>query len=203
LKKKTIAILIPLQHILFTALSASFHPEPLSNRKRHKMEFTDILPYLIISAGLVTLLTLSIIDLKTWLLPNKLNITLAILGLAFHASLHFSLFEPIDLIFGALLGAGTLLTIRFFGNKYYGQDTLGLGDVKLLGAAGLWLGMEGVVLAMTIGAFMGILHGIGVALYRAAKEKTKPNMKRLMIPAGPGFCLGIAISGFWTFFDKF
>lgn len=167
------------------------------------MGIDSILQVLIVVSGVATLIALSIIDLKTWLLPNKLNLLFAILGITFHASLQFSIFEPIQMIYGALLGAGTLLTIRFFGNRYYGQDTLGLGDVKLLGAAGFWLGMEGVVLAMTIGAFMGIVHGIGFALFRAAKEKTKPNLKRLMIPAGPGFCLGIVIAGFWTFFDKF
>ncbi len=167
------------------------------------MDFADIIPYLILIAGVLTLITLSIIDLKTWLLPNKLNLLFAILGIAFHVSLHFTVFEPIQLIYGALLGAGTLLTIRFFGNKYYGQDTLGLGDVKLLGAAGFWLGIEGVVLAMTIGAFMGILHGIGFALHRAIENKAKPNLNRLMIPAGPGFCAGIVISGIWTLSHAF
>lgn len=166
------------------------------------MIFFDFIPYILIASGIITLLILSIIDLKTWLLPNKLNLLFAILGIAFHASTHFTIFEPIQLLFGAMLGSGTLLTIRFFGNKYYDQDTLGLGDVKLLGAAGFWLGLEGVVLAMTIGAFMGILHGVGFAITRAIKDKTKPNLKRLMIPAGPGFCMGIVISGVWTFFDK-
>jgi leader peptidase (prepilin peptidase)/N-methyltransferase len=166
------------------------------------MNFLDLLPYILIASGIITLFTLSIIDLKTWLLPNKLNLLFAILGIAFHASIQFTIFEPMQLLYGAMLGAGTLLTIRFFGNKYYGQDTLGLGDVKLLGAAGFWLGVEGVVLAMTIGAFMGILHGVGFAVTRAIKEKTKPNLKRLMIPAGPGFCMGIILSGFWIFFDK-
>ncbi len=166
------------------------------------MNFLDLLPYILIASGIITLVILSIIDLKTWLLPNKLNLLFAILGIAFHASIHFTIFEPIQLLYGTMLGSGTLLTIRFFGNKYYGQDTLGLGDVKLLGAAGFWLGVEGVVLAMTIGAFMGILHGVGFAVTRAIKEKTKPNLKRLMIPAGPGFCMGIILSGFWIFFDK-
>lgn len=166
------------------------------------MNFLDLLPYILIASGIITLVILSIIDLKTWLLPNKLNLLFAILGIAFHASIHFTIFEPIQLLYGTMLGSGTLLTIRFFGNKYYGQDTLGLGDVKLLGAAGFWLGVEGVVLAMTIGALMGILHGVGFAVTRAIKEKTKPNLKRLMIPAGPGFCMGIILSGFWIFFDK-
>lgn len=161
------------------------------------MEILQLLPYLIAIAGVVTLLTLSIIDLRVWLLPNWLNLTFALLGIAFHASIQFSIFEPIQLLYGAFMGAGTLAFIRFFGNMYYKQDTLGLGDVKLLGAAGFWLGIEGVVMAMTIGAFAGLVHGVGYALFRAVKEKSKPDLHRLMIPAGPGFCIGIVIACIW------
>lgn len=163
------------------------------------MDFLHLLPLVIALCGVITLIILSIIDLRVWLLPNWLNLTLGLLGIAFHAALQFTILEPVDMLYGAAMGAGTLMTIRFFGNMYYKQDTLGLGDVKLLGAAGLWLGVEGVVLAMTIGAFAGLLHGIGFALIRAIKEKTRPDMHRLMIPAGPGFCVGIFISCLWKF----
>ena len=163
----------------------------------------EMVSLIICGAGLATLITLSIIDLRVWLLPNWLNLTLGILGVCFHITTQFALLPPPELIYGAVLGAGTLYTIRFFGNMYYKQDTLGLGDVKLLGAAGLWLGMEGVVIAMTVGAFAGLLHGIGVAATRAIQTKTKPNLARLMIPAGPGFCVGILISCIWKFYPYF
>ena len=100
---------------------------------------------------------------------------------------------------GAAEGGGILYIIRFFGNRHYKQDTLGLGDVKLMAASGLWLGIEGIVTAMTIGAFAGLVHGVLVSLIRAAKEKTRPNLHRLMIPAGPGFCIGIAIMLIWQY----
>jgi leader peptidase (prepilin peptidase)/N-methyltransferase len=151
----------------------------------------------LIITAIVTLLTLAIIDLRTWLLPNWLNIILALTGMFFHISISFSLFEPIQLLYGSLLGGGTLLMIRFIGNWYYKQDTLGLGDVKLLAAAGLWLGAEGVVIAITLGALMGTMHGVGVATFRAISEKSPFTLKRLMIPAGPGFCAGILLSGIW------
>lgn len=160
----------------------------------------EFLPYLLCGAGILTLITLSIIDLRVWLLPNWLNLVLAVLGVGFHITTSFEILQPQDLVFGALLGSGTLYIIRFFGNMYYKQDTLGLGDVKLLGAAGCWLGPEGVVIAMTLGAFAGLLHGVGVALTRAVKEKTKPNLNRLMIPAGPGFCVGILAACIWKFY---
>lgn len=164
------------------------------------MDIIALLPYILLLLGFVTLITLSIIDLRVWLLPDWLNLSLGILGIGFHAALGFQILEPIDLLYGAALGAGMLMTIRFFGNRHYQQDTLGLGDVKLLGAAGLWLGMEGVVVAMTIGAFAGLLHGGSVAFARAIKEKSKPDFHRLMIPAGPGFCIGILLACIWKFY---
>ncbi len=164
------------------------------------MDILYWLPYGFCLAGMITLLTLSIIDLRVWLLPDWLNLCLGLLGIGFHISLAFRILEPIDLLYGAILGAGTLITIRFFGNMYYKQDTLGLGDVKLLGAAGLWLGVEGVVVAMTIGAFAGLLHGVGFALTKALTEKSKPDFHRLMIPAGPGFCVGILLACIWKFY---
>lgn len=163
----------------------------------------EILALGLCAAGVLTLITLSVIDLRTWLLPNWLNLTLALLGIAFHSVMDFSILTPPEMLYGAALGAGMLYTIRFFGNMHYKQDTLGLGDVKLLGAAGLWLGLDGTIIAITIGAFAGLLHGISVACARAIKERTKPNLKRLMIPAGPGFCVGILISALWKFYPYF
>lgn len=151
------------------------------------------------AAGLVVLVILSAIDLKTWLLPNKWVLTLALLGIAFHGLMKFSLLPVHEMLFGALIGGGMLYVIRIFGNMHYKQDTLGLGDVKLLFAAGLWLGMEGVIIAITAGAFAGLLHGIFVAAFRAIRDKAPMNLKRLMIPAGPGFCVGIAGSWIWNF----
>lgn len=150
-------------------------------------------------AGLSVLIILSAIDLRTWLLPNKWVATLALLGIAFHAFMRFHLLHIDQMIFGALVGGGILYLIRMGGNAYYKQDTLGLGDVKLLLAAGLWLGVEGVIIAITAGAFAGLLHGIFYALFKAAKEKSPVSLKRLMIPAGPGFCIGIAVAWVWLY----
>ena len=162
------------------------------------MEFLAVLSAL---AGLGVLVTLSVIDLRTWLLPNPWVLALALLGIAFHAFLHFSYLSVHEMIYGTLVGGGILYVIRMCGNAYYKQDTLGLGDVKLLSAAGLWLGIEGVVIAMTLGAFAGVVHAIVYAIWKMLREKTPLNLKRLMIPAGPGFCIGIACAWVWVLYD--
>lgn len=155
----------------------------------------EVISLLCILAAVILLIVLSIIDLKIWILPDELNFALAVAGLCFHfvTSNRFLSWE--EMAWGAALGAGMLFTIRFFSNRHYGRDTLGLGDVKLLGAAGLWLGLEGVLMAITAGAFVGLLHGLVYAFYISRKNKTKYSIHQLAIPAGPGFAVGIVIAG--------
>ncbi len=159
----------------------------------------EILSILCLSAGFVLLVILSIIDLKTFLLPNVFVAPFALLGLAFHYFTDFYFLTFNNVILGGIVGFGILYIIRYFGNLYYGQDSLGLGDVKLLGAGGLWLGYEGVLFAMTIGAFAGLVHGIIYALYQKIKNGGPLNFRKLIIPAGPGFAVGIIIVAIWMY----
>lgn len=151
-----------------------------------------------IALAIIVLIALSIIDLKTWILPDPLNLALAVLGILFHVFIRFEIFPPYEPIFGAIVGAGLLYIIRVCGNAYYKQESLGLGDVKLLGAAGLWLGVEGTIFAIVLGALAGIVHGIILATCIAIKHKTRFSLNRLMLPAGPGFCVGIVLAGIWV-----
>ena len=106
------------------------------------------------------------------------------------------------MLLGALIGGGMLYLIRGIANYCYDEDTLGLGDVKLLAAGGLWLGPENILIAAAVGAFAGFLHGLGVAVYTVGKAKVPMQLSKLSIPAGPGFAAGLiltAIYTFWTF----
>jgi len=159
----------------------------------------DILILLCSIGGLIILGILSYIDLKTFLLPNVWVASFAFLGFIFHAVQGFQEISVHDAAYGALAGFWTLYLIRAGGNWYYKQDSLGLGDVKLLAAGGLWLGLEGVFFAITAGAFAGLIHGVIFALYTSYKNKTPINMTRLRIPAGPGFAAGIIAVAIWQY----
>ncbi|QQG36112.1 MAG: prepilin peptidase [Micavibrio aeruginosavorus] len=152
-------------------------------------------------AATALLLALSIIDLRTRLLPNILVLPLALLGIIFHISTKWHYLDPALVLLGGITGYGILFTIRAIANYVYKQDALGLGDVKLLGAAGLWLGPQMVMLALSLGAFAGLVHGTGVALQIAWQEKKPPRFGGLKIPAGPGFAIGIILTAFYMFHD--
>ena len=153
--------------------------------------------------GAVILLgMLSAIDIKTRLLPNEMVAGFATLGAVFHLTT-LAQFVPIqDILLGGAIGFLALYLIRVAANRVYGQDALGLGDVKLIGAGGFWLGPDAIMLAMAAGAMAALLHGVGYALKEAKKTKKRPDFVNLKIPAGPGFAVGLIIGGivkFWSF----
>ena len=152
---------------------------------------------LLLGVGLLTLL--SIIDLRTYLLPNIYVAPFAILGVIFHIVSNFYYLSIAQAFLGGLVGFLLLYAIRAGGNYYFKQESLGLGDVKLLAAGGLWLGVEGILFAMTLGAIAGLIHGVIYAVFLTVKTKKPFSLTRLTIPAGPGLALGIIIIGAWMY----
>lgn len=154
-------------------------------------------------AGIILLVALAVIDLRTKLLPNEMVAGFATLGILFHITTQSRFLDPADIIMGGLIGFGSLYILRATANRIYGMDALGLGDVKLIGAGGLWLGPENLMIALILGAGASVLHGLAVALHTARKEKKRPDFARLQIPAGPGLVCGLILTGVWSFKDIF
>jgi leader peptidase (prepilin peptidase)/N-methyltransferase len=161
----------------------------------------EIIACLTLVIGLLLLVVLSDIDLRTRLLPNELVSAFLACGIVFHLSTVFYYAETLDMLSGGIIGFSTLFIIREIANAFYKQDTLGLGDVKLLGAAGIWLGAQHIMLALTIGALAGLLHGLGYAFYTRKKHGYFPPLASLAIPAGPGFAAGIVLTALIAFQD--
>jgi len=125
-------------------------------------------------------------DFKDYILPNVLNAALALSFCAFHILTNWVYVAPLQALLGALAGGGLLLGIRLAANRYYKTDALGLGDVKLATAAGLGLGLPDIFMALAIGSFLGVIHGL------CLKSKRDISLARVHVPAGVGLCLGIA-----------
>ncbi len=141
-------------------------------------------PQLWVSCALAwCLLALSATDMREGLLPDALTLPLAVAGLA--AAAWQTPDDIIARLIGAAAGFVALAATREAYRHLRRRDGLGLGDAKLLGAGGAWVGWQGLpsVLLLACMATLGwvLLEGWwrgGMALDRR-------------IPFGPGLCLGI------------
>ena len=126
------------------------------------------------------LILLSVIDVRFYRLPDALTFSLLATGLA----LCF-VFQWDDVRFGTLYGVGKLY------HYIRGRDGLGLGDAKLLAAAGAWLGMEGVPTTLLIAS----LSGLGAALL--GRLAGRPISADTRLPFGPFLALGTWLTWFY------
>lgn len=114
----------------------------------------------ILAASLVlgwALICLALVDLACLRLPDTLTFPLVALGLAIALSLPDHPF--VDHVAGAIVGAAALALLAALWRHWRKVDGVGLGDAKLLGAAGAWLGWQSlpsVVVVASLLAFAGI-----------------------------------------------
>lgn len=124
----------------------------------------------LLSFGLLCLLCafLAWIDIRDGIIPDWLNLTIAGLGLAKIMSTG-DLSAGIEALGeGAAIGALFWLLRRLY-FAYRGVQGLGLGDVKFLGAAGIWVGITGIppvllIATVTALACAGVMQLSGSSL---------------------------------------
>ena len=135
-----------------------------------------------------TLITLSIIDAKTMLLPDNLTLPLMWLGIAVNyqhlfVDLHSS-------VLGAIIGYLSLWTLFQVFKLVTGKEGMGYGDFKILAALGAWGGWQ--ILPFTI--FAASLFG---AVFGIAWMMIKRDRNANMIPFGPWLASAGLIAFLW------
>ena len=144
--------------------------------------FPDGLATLVLG-GLLTLL--SVEDFFSYRLPNMLTGTLVVVGLAF--TWWFDWDGVLARVLAVVIGYGILAAIAEIYVRLRHRHGLGLGDAKLLGAAGAWLGYEGLPGALLTASLLALLAVIvAKGLGRTMSATTK-------IPFGPFLASGIWI----------
>ena len=136
-----------------------------------------------------TLLALARIDLGHGLLPDRLTAPLALGGLA---AAGLDAWEPVgpslgEAVLGALVGFGALAALAALYRRWRGRDGMGLGDAKLLGAAGAWIGAPALPLTVCLAASSALLAVL------AARRFAWPLERGGAVPFGPFLCLAVWI----------
>ncbi|MFZ2998526.1 MAG: A24 family peptidase [Sphingobium sp.] len=132
------------------------------------------------------LLTLAILDWRHFWLPDALTLPLA--GLGFTLGLWTTNVMMIDRIIGAAVGYGALLAIALGYRALRKRDGLGLGDAKLLGALGAWLGWQALPFVLLIASLSGLI--VMLVSGRASDRLARAPLGTFMaIAAFPAWCL--------------
>lgn len=131
----------------------------------------------------------AMIDIDRFLLPNVLTLGLVVCGLVIAALQGLAPF--ITCAIGAALGYGVLAGAALLYRLVRKREGLGLGDAKLLAAAGAWLGWMALpsVLLAASGAAISVV--IAMAIVRRKFDRLAP------LAFGPFIALGFWLV--WTF----
>lgn len=150
----------------------------------------DLIKFMILTP---MLLSAFIIDYKFQIIPNRLNLTMFEIGLVITFLYGLSdVAIAINMLFGMIVGAGIFLLITLIGGIAYGKEAMGFGDVKLMGALGLYFGLSNIIIITLLSFLIGAVLSI-VLLATKIKKMDE------YIPFGPFIVLGTFISTYIPF----
>lgn len=102
-----------------------------------------------------------IIDYRLKIIPNRLNLTIFEVGLVYTFIEGITNINvAVDMLLGMVVGAGLFLIIALIGGIMYGKEAMGFGDVKLMGALGLFLGWRLTIMVTLIAFLLGAIIGV-------------------------------------------
>jgi len=129
-------------------------------------------------------LLLAWIDLRRGIIPDWLNLMIATLGLA-----RIAILDDWPLALGAaaegILTGAIVWLLRWLYFRLRQRQGLGLGDVKLLAAAAIWVGIAGIPMLLLV-ASLAALAAAGI-LHLTGEKMTR----QTALPFGPFLALGL------------
>lgn len=150
----------------------------------------DLINFLILTP---MLLSAFIIDYRLQIIPNRLNLTIFEIGIIFAFLYGLSnVAITINMLLGMLAGGGIFLLITLLGGLFYGKEAMGFGDVKLMGALGLYFGLSNIVIITLVSFLIGAILSIILLVTRIKKTDE-------YIPFGPFIVIATFISMYIPF----
>ncbi len=150
----------------------------------------DLIKYILLTPMLMSVF---VIDYKLKIIPNRLSLTMFEIGLVFTFLYGLSnVAISINMLLGMLAGSGIFMLITLLGGLAYGKEAMGLGDVKLMGALGLYFGLSNIIVIALVSFLIGAIISI---ILLAAKVKGATEY----IPFGPFIVMAAFVSIFVPF----
>lgn len=183
-RKKTNYILMIIMAVLYVILVYFFGIHQGLYENLNLIKFVLLIPMLISAL---------MIDYKLQIIPNRLNLTMFEIGL-FLTFLYgiTNVNIAINMLLGMVAGGGIFLIITVLGGLVAGKEAMGFGDVKLMGALGLYFGLSGIIAISLIAFLLGAIISI---ILLSAKIKNSSEY----IPFGPFIVIAALIVLFVPF----
>ena len=150
----------------------------------------DLIKFIILTP---MLLSAFVIDYRLQIIPNRLNLTIFEIGIIFAFLYGLSdVAITINMLLGMLAGGGIFLLITLLGGLFYGKEAMGFGDVKLMGALGLYFGLSNIIIITLVSFLIGAILSIILLLTKIKKSDE-------YIPFGPFIVIATFLSMYIPF----
>ena len=150
----------------------------------------DLIKFIILTP---MLLSAFVIDYKMQIIPNRLNLTIFEIGIIFAFLYGLSnVAITINMLLGMLAGGGIFLLITLIGGLFYGKEAMGFGDVKLMGALGLYFGLSNIIIITLVSFLIGAILSIILLVTKIKKSDE-------YIPFGPFIVIATFLSMYVPF----
>jgi len=142
--------------------------------------FTELLPEMMLGLLAILLVVAAVVDVRTFTISNKLNLTVALLAPLFWLSITLPLWPNVAIQLAVAAGVFAVLAAAFY------AGLMGGGDVKLAAALVLWFSP-----AMTLKflVLMSLAGGV-VTIAAVALHRARGKAGRAEIPYGVAIAFG-------------
>lgn len=150
----------------------------------------DLIKYMILTP---MLFSVAVIDFKNSIIPNRLLLTMAETGLLLTFVYGISDINlAMDMLLGMVVGTVIFGILTLLGRLVSGKEAMGMGDVKLVAALGLFFGASNILAISIISFLLGAI--ISIILVLSKKRKIDD-----YIPFGPFIVIASYIAIFVPF----
>lgn len=130
-------------------------------------------------------LPVAVIDIRSLIIPDSLNAIIFVTGLA--ASLLLGVVDLRSALTASVVAAALLALVQVLFRVSRGYDGLGWGDVKFVGAAATWTGLEGFAPALLAASISALLCVLAMQTAAGSFDRYR------RIPFGPFLALGTTV----------
>jgi leader peptidase (prepilin peptidase)/N-methyltransferase len=142
------------------------------------------------------LLGIALADARTYIIPDEFTLGGLVIGLLF--SLAGGYHGLVTALIGAATGFALLWTVGAVGTRLFKEEAMGGGDIKMMAMVGAFVGWQGVLLTVFLGALLGTLVFVPVSLL--GRKRQVPFGVFLSLGAAATWLVGSAVIAWYRTF---